>query len=230
MLARGAIIQLTRWSLRVHVVEGQTKRNDHNATVIMPAIVATHGLLPHGFARELGVGIDKTIEQAANNVVANWMLLFFPLMEFLFEDSSHDCTVHEEPIDLPSDPQPYRLVGSPVWSMGFEQFGQPEGMSQSLLWNAFSGALLPTLSPGVHHIRCYVAAMPDGCNADVFVDGTEWPEGGKRLRELARTFPAPDVANPIRSLKQHLLVRPSDLETGARREEVWQIALELRSG
>ena len=96
-------------------------------------------------------------------------------------------------------------------------------MSQSLLWNAFSGALLPTLSPGVHHIRCYVAAMPDGCNADVFVDGTEWPEGGKRLRELARTFPAPDVANPIRSLKQHLLVRPSDLETGARREEVWQI-------
>jgi hypothetical protein len=219
----GRTLGVTRWSLRVEVVEGQENCSP-NGVIIMPTIVASHPLLPHGFARELGVGLSDGLEQAANNVAANWMLLFFPLLKFLFEDDAHDCTVHEEPVDLPADRQPYRLVASAVWAVGFEKEGPGAHVSQSLLWNAFSDLLLPRLSPGVHHIRCFAAAMPDGRKADVFVDGAQWAEGTERLRELAQRLPTPDAASPIRSLKQQLLVRPSDLETGARREQEWCVA------
>lgn len=218
----GRTVELTRWSLRVDVMEGK-ENHSANGVIVMPAIISSHALLPHGFARELGVGLGDGPERAANNVAANWMLLFFPLLKFLLDDDAHDCTVHEEPLDHPADPQPYRLVAGPVSTVGFEK-DSPGERIQSMLWNTFADLLLPQLSPGVHHIRCFAATMPDGPNADVFVDGAQWDQGTERLREFAQRLPAPDAASPLRSLKQHLMVRPSDLETGARREEAWCIA------
>lgn len=214
-VAQGGTFTLPKWGLQVDVYDG--KKNEQPGRVaIFPEIVALHRYLPGGFARELGVGLATTLEDAAGRVSANWMLLFFPLMKFMFDAQPHDCLVFDQPIHLPAAPADagFKLFAGPVQTVGFENTAAPEGVRQTLLWDAFRDALLPGLRPGVHHIRCYAGRMPDGPRADVFLDGQEWAEGSRRLQQLAQTFlPAPDERNPMFALKQHLLIRPSNLES-----------------
>jgi hypothetical protein len=109
--------------------------------------------------------------------------------------------------------------------VGFERDDMPpSGISQSLLWNTFCESLLAGLKPGVHHIRCYVAKMPDGAKADVFVDAVEWAEGSQHLRKIAEGLPESTAAKPVRALKQHLMVRPDDVAAAAAANERLQMA------
>ncbi|MEN6625045.1 MAG: DUF6348 family protein [Candidatus Sumerlaeia bacterium] len=222
---RGSMLTITRWGVRVSVTEGGARENPGRVT-LTPTITACHPRLPKGFARELAVGLGETEQDAIGSIAFYWMLLFFPTLKFLFDEHPHDCAVVEAPVALArDDSQPYRLIAGPVQMVGFgDGKQQPEQLSQTLLWNSFSDLLLPALSPGVHHVRCYAGSYGEEVSADVFVDGEEWPEGGERLARLAGDFPAPDDENPVHSLKQHLLVRPEDLGAGADRELKAQVA------
>ena len=82
----------------------------------------------------------------------------------------------------------------------------------------FRDLVIPDLSRGVHHVRCYVGRFADGVRADVFVNGEECKEASSRLAQLAEEFPEPDERHPIMAMKQHLLLRPADLEADFREE------------
>jgi hypothetical protein len=209
LLDRGFIL-LPEWNLRIYVVEGESKEGPERV-LILPSIMALHPYFPNGCARELAVGVGVTLDKAVQSIVSNWLLLFFPLLKFVFDENPHDCTVNERDIQGPSDGQSqYRLIEGPVSMVGFD-VSIPTQMSQSKIWDSFSDLLLADLKYGVHHIRCYVCRMQDRIDADIFVDGVEWREGSERLRELAGGFPVADAKHPIYSLKQHILLLPSDL-------------------
>lgn len=221
---------IRKWGARVSVLEGNA-REEPGRVALFPAIVVFHRHLPGGWARELAVGMGATTADAVDAISASWMLLFFAPLKFLFDPHPHDCTVHEQPLDLPQFPgAAYRLLAGPLQMVGFGEAGQVKDVSQSVLWNAVADLLQPRLGRGVHHVRCYVGKFGGKVSADVFVDGEEWPDGSSRLRELAATFPEPDDAHPIYALKQHLFVRPEDLQAeaaAAQSEQVagWQAAI-----
>lgn len=221
---QGNSITISHWGIQVNVVDGDVQKAP-GRVLLMPSITVTHRYLPKGFVRELSAGLGETEQEAVNSIAFFWMLLFFPVLKFLFDEQPHDCTVCDAPITLARDKsQPYKLIAGPLQMVGFEGENKPEQISQTMLWNAFSDLLLPKLPPGVHHVRCYVASSPDGLKGDVFVDGEEWPEGCERLMRLARDFPSPDNENPVYALKQHLLIRPEDLAAGTEREQETQVA------
>jgi hypothetical protein len=186
--------------------------------MVTPSIETRHSVFPNGLARELGVGRGTTAQEAADMVSANWALLFRPLLKFMFEDNPHDCLVAQWPLELPGDKgYAYRVLAGPLQFMGFDAKSAQASARQDCLFKTFADALVPKLSPGVHHLRCYVGAFADGVQGDVFVDGEEWPECSALLRQLGDTFPAVTDENPMYTYKQHLLVRPEDLGAGQRR-------------
>jgi hypothetical protein len=223
--ADGPSIILPRWAARVDVLEGNENLGNGRAA-IFPAIEFLHRVMPLGVARELSAGLSSTLEQAADEVAASWCLLFFPLMKFLFEEKPHDCLVASEPIAPPLDADHgYTLLAGPVQTRGFGDDPSAAGhIGQTLMWERFASELLPTLSAGVHHVRCFAGRWADQLQADIFVDGMAWETGSERLRELAMTFPPTNDARPLYSMKQHLIVRPDDLEGGIERATQKQIA------
>jgi hypothetical protein len=207
---------IMKWKLAIEVVEGDEK-NTPGGVGIFPTIYVIHRLFPGGSARELGVGTGPTLEHAVNDVSANWMFLFFPPLKFLFDEHPHDCTVHEEPLPALGKDD-YRLIAGALFMRGFDG-KQPEGISQSLMWNAFADLAPARIEHGVHHIRCFAGKFGGEISADVFLDGMKWEEASERLTELACTFPEINEQSPIHSLKQHLILRPADLQASNERDE-----------
>lgn len=222
----GGRIVLPKWGLWVDVADGKVNERPDFVS-ILPTITARHPSLPGGFARELGVGFGKTMTDAIDAVSANWLLLFFPLMKFMFEDEPHDCLVFDQPIVLPNAPADagFRLFAGPVQTVGFENAGNLAHIGQTMLWEAFRDALESQLRPGVHHIRCYAGRSPQGISADMFLDGIEWPDGSQRLRDFAqKQLPEPDGQRFMSAVKQHLLIRPADLAAAVAWERADRIA------
>lgn len=226
------VLLLPKWDLQVEVAEGQ-EQAENGTVAIMTEVFARHRLLPKGYARELAVGLARSHEDAAGTIAAGWLLLFLPPLKFLFEEHPHDCFVHEEPVDIPHAlGLGYRLLAGPVQSTGFDadDGGANPVVRQTVFWDALRDVVTPHIGHGVHHVRCYTCRTLEGVEADVFLDAEEWPEGSDRLRRIAEAFPAPTDVAPIYALKQHLIIRPDDLEDGLEREQaerarVWSEAL-----
>lgn len=211
-------VLLPTWGLRLIVMDWQVQETPGRA-LVQCSVMAYSPRLPSGFARELLVGMGTTTEKAIGQATANWMLLFFSALKFVFDDQAHDCTVNLTGIQIPNAcQQDYRLIEGPVQMMGFGET-HPEGMSQSRLWDCFSDLLLPKVTAGIKHIRCYACKTADWLDADVFVNGEKWAEGSGRLLNLAQSFPTPDQANPIYSLKQHLFLCPGNLGASLAQEK-----------
>ena len=220
---------LPDWKLRLHAEDCRVQEHPCGC-MVQGSLVACHPYLPGGFVRELLVGVGSDLNDAVGRGILGWCLLVLPTLKFIFEDDPHDCLVNVEDILLPNASQAEcRLIEGPVQPMGFSDPGPTEAI-QSRLVNTFRDQLLPALGDGVHHLRCFACKTAEGASADVFLNGTEWAEGSKRLQEHASGFPEPDEANPIYSLKQHLLVRPVDLPAGLSEEmrrqlDQWQKAV-----
>lgn len=205
-------VTLPEWAMLILVLPGE-ESDFGNGVSISNEIVATHPKFPNRVMTELGVGIKKTVAAAANDIADTWMQLVFAPLKFLFDEDPHDCLVGQKLIETFGDgARRYQVIGGPARRSGLRDW-RPDETEGPLMWTAIQDLIPNILRGKIRHLRCFTGKGPTGPSGEVFLDGKVWPDGTRRIVQLAERFPSADKENPIRSIRQHFLIVPEDIES-----------------